>query len=180
MASDEARFDGLYDRHYREVLAYCLRRSDPVDGYAAANEVFEIAWRRIGELPEGEGELPWLYVVARRVVWRQRRSSKRFRRLISRIGTMPPPRQPDPGTVVVQRAEYERVLEAAHRLSRQDHHLLQLAAWEGLPHAQIAEILGCSIDAADQRLHRAKVRLTKLYEAAVPTGSSVAEGGGHP
>ena len=180
MASDEARFDGLYDRHYREVLAYCLRRCDPVDGYAAANEVFEIAWRRIGELPEGEGELPWLYVVARRVVWKQRRSNTRFRRLMTRAGTVPAPRQPDPGTVVVQRAEFERVLEAAHRLSRQDQEVLRLAAWEGLPHAQISEILGCSVAAVDQRLHRAKIRLAKQFHGAVRSGTDVAKGGERP
>ena len=178
MASDEARFEGLYNRHYREVLAYCLRRCVPVDGYAAANEVFEIAWRRIGELPEREGELPWLYVVARRVVWRQRRSSTRFRRLISRVGSLPGAGETDPETVVVQRFEYEEVLGAARRLSRGDVEVLRLAAWEGLPHAQIDEILGCSVAAVDLRLHRAKVRLAKRYRTETHHGPTTATMGG--
>jgi RNA polymerase sigma-70 factor (ECF subfamily) len=178
MASVEARFDGLYDRYYRQVLAYCLRRCDPADGYAAANEVFAIAWRRIDDVPEGEVALPWLYVVARRVVWKQRRGSTRFRRLVARVGSLPRTGESDPETVVVQRSEYEDVLDAARRLSRADQEVLRLAAWEGLPHAQIAEILGCSVAAVDQRLHRAKVRLTKLYRAATRHGPSTAATGG--
>jgi RNA polymerase sigma-70 factor (ECF subfamily) len=180
MASVEARFDGLYDRYYRQVLAYCLRRCDPADGYAAANEVFAIAWRRIDDVPKGEVALPWLYVVARRVVWKQRRGTTRFRRLVARVGSMPQGGDPNPETVVVQRSEYEDVLDAARRLGRADQEVLRLAAWEGLPHAQIAEILGCSVAAVDQRLHRAKVRLTKQYRAATHDGrANAAMGGGH-
>mgnify|MGYP001812072926 CR=1 FL=1 len=73
--------------------------------------------------------------------------------------------QPDPETVVVQRAELDRVLKAAASLSRSDREVLSLAAWEGLSHREISEILGCSIAAVDQRLHRAKQRLTKQYRA---------------
>jgi len=72
---------------------------------------------------------------------------------------------PDPETVVVQRAEYDAVLEAASRLNVRDREVLSLAAWEGLPHREIAEVLGCSIAAVDQRLHRAKQRLARHYHA---------------
>ena len=67
--------------------------------------------------------------------------------------------------MVVRRAEYDAVVEAASYLSARDREVLNLAAWEGLPHREIAEILGCSIDAVDQRLHRAKQRLAKQYHA---------------
>ena len=78
---------------------------------------------------------------------------------------MKPAGGPDPATVVVRRAEYDAVVVAASRLSTQDREVLNLAAWEGLPHREIAEVLGCSIDAVDQRLHRAKQRLAKQYAA---------------
>ena len=68
----------------------------------------------------------------------------------------------------MQRVEYETVLQAASRLSVRDREVLNLAAWEGRAHSEIAEILGCSIAAVDQRLHRAKQRLAKQYHA---TGS---------
>ena len=82
----ERRFQDLYDRHFRDVLAYCLRRAPSADGYDAANEVFAIAWRRIEDVPAGEAAVPWLFVVAKRVLYRRWRSTHRFRR----------PRQPAP------------------------------------------------------------------------------------
>ncbi len=73
--------------------------------------------------------------------------------------------QADPVAIVVRRAEYDAVIEAASRLSPQDREILSLAAWEGLPHRAIAQVLGCSIAAVDQRLHRAKQRLARQYHA---------------
>ena len=161
--SHDRRFDELYDRYFREVLAYCLRRGQGDDAYDAANEVFAIAWRRIEDVPRGDSARPWLFVVTKRVLYRRRRGSRRFRRLVERMGSLRPAGGPDPATVVVQRAEYDAVVVAASRLSTQDREILNLAAWEGLPHREIAEVLGCSIDAVDQRLHRAKQRLAKQY-----------------
>jgi RNA polymerase sigma-70 factor (ECF subfamily) len=135
------------------------------DAYDAANEVFAIAWRRIEDVPAGEAARPWLFVVARRVVFRRGRSARRFRRQVGRAVSSAGSGQPDPETVVVQRAELDLVLQAASHLSREDREVLNLAAWEGLPHREIAEVLGCSIPAVDQRLHRAKQRLAKQYHA---------------
>jgi RNA polymerase sigma-70 factor (ECF subfamily) len=162
-SSQDHRFDELYSRYFREVLAYCMRRGSADDAYDAANEVFTIAWRRLTDVPIGEAARPWLFVVARRVLYRRRRGAKRFRRLVEKAGTIRNHGSPDPETVVVQRAEYAAVLQAASRLSVRDREVLNLAAWEGLPHREIAEILGCSIAAVDQRLHRAKQRLAREY-----------------
>lgn len=160
----ERRFDELYQRYFREVAAFCVRRESVADGYDAANEVFATAWRRIDDVPKGDAARPWLFVVAKRVLYRRRRSANRFRRLMSKVGSMPAEYVPQPETIVVQRAEYEAVLAAASELSRRDREVLSLAAWEGLPHSEIAEVLGCSIDAVDQRLHRAKKRLAEQYQ----------------
>ena len=161
----DRRFDALYEEHFRDVLAYCLRRGSTTDGYDAANEVFAIAWRRIDDLPEGEAAKPWLFVVAKRVLHRRRRSVHRFRRLITKTSSIPAAMMADPETVVIQRVEYDAVLEAAGRLSVRDREVLSLAAWEGLAHREIAEVMGCTVDVVDQRLHRAKQRLAKHYRA---------------
>ena len=164
-SAGEGRFDELYQQHFRDVLAYCLRRGPVAEGYDAANEAFAIAWRRIDDVPHGEAARPWLFVVARRVLHRRWRSAHRWRRLLTRAAALPGGGFPDPETVVVQRAEYDAVLEAASRLNVRDREVLSLAAWEGLPHREIAEIMGCSIAAVDQRLHRAKQRLAQHYHA---------------
>jgi RNA polymerase sigma-70 factor (ECF subfamily) len=161
----QRRFDHLYEEYFRDVLAYCLRRGPVVDGYDAANEVFAIAWRRIDDVPGGEAARPWLFVVAKRVVYRRRRSVLRFRKLAEKAASVVTVAPPNPETVVVQRAEYDAVLAAASRLSQSDRELLRLAAWEGLSHREIADVVGCSVAAVDQRLHRAKQRLARHYHA---------------
>lgn len=179
-SSQDHRFDELYSHYFREVLAYCMRRGNADDAYDAANEVFAIAWRRLAAVPTGEAARPWLFVVAKRVLYRRRRGAKRFRRLVEKAGGIQHHGSPDPETVVVQRAEYEAVLRAALQLSVRDREVLSLAAWEGLPHSEIAEILGCSIAAVDQRLHRAKQRLAREYHTMsthMELGHA-AEGGG--
>jgi RNA polymerase sigma-70 factor (ECF subfamily) len=108
-----------------------------------------LAWRKIDEMPLGDGALPWLYAVAYRVISHQWRSVRRYRRLVARLGSV----------------------------------LKRLAGWEGLPHSDIARILGCSVEAVGQRLHRAKKRLAKELQAAglislQPPGS--AQEGGSP
>ena len=80
-SATDRQFRAMYDEHFRAVLAYCLRRIPADDAYDAANEVFATAWRRIGDVPTGDATLPWLYVVARRVIYRRRRSLRRFRNL---------------------------------------------------------------------------------------------------
>ena len=174
----EQRFNELYEQHFRSVLAYCKRRIPISDAYEAANEVFAIAWRRLDDVPAGEAARPWLFVVARRVVFRSRRSARRFRNLTGRAVSAIGAGQPDPESVVVQRAEYDLVLEAATRLSRDDREVLNLAAWEGLPHREIAEVMGCSVAAVDQRLHRAKQRLCKHFRALQRTGAPQEAAGG--
>lgn len=164
--TDRERFDRLYDRYFQEVLAYCLRRVATADGYAAANEVFETAWRRIADVPDDDTARAWLFTVARRVVYRYWRGVSRFRRLMARatLSDPSPSPAPAPEDVVVRRAELDGVVEALALLNPRDRELLQLAAWEELPHAEIAQSLGCSVAAVDQRLHRAKRKLSAEYD----------------
>jgi len=157
-------FDRFYNRHYRHVLAYCLRRVAPIDAHAAANEVMSIAWQRAGDVPGGDDALPWLYGVARNVLSHHWRSSRRRRRLEAALRSQPSPTTHDPEQVVIMRDELEQVLEAAALLSRRDREVLRLAGWEGLSHRQIADMLGCSIATVDQRFHRAKHRLAEKYD----------------
>ena len=48
--SIDSRFSALFERHYDEVLRYCIRRIDRTGAEDAASEVFVVAWRRIDDL----------------------------------------------------------------------------------------------------------------------------------
>ena len=64
-------------------------------------------------------------------------------------------------------SDAEPALEALARLSA-DQELLRLVAWEELSHAEIAEVMGISVNAVAIRLHRARAR----FEQALMKGPS--------
>ena len=88
VTAGDARFVAAYESYYRSVYAYCFRRTaaDKVDDAVA--DVFLVAWRRIGELPEGDQTLPWLYGVAYRVLGHQWRRVSRQRKLDRKLAAV--------------------------------------------------------------------------------------------
>ncbi len=174
---EEERFESIYERHYQSVLAYCLRRAVEADAHDVVSEVFSTAWRRLADIPEGDRQLAWLYAVAKHVLWRQARGAGRFRRLTDRVGSLRHADVEDVAADVVGRTEHREVLEACSRLRAADQEILRLAGWEGLRHAEIAEVLGISVGVVDQRFHRAKKRLAATYaEIAGPIESPAVDG----
>lgn len=174
----EAEFRGLYNRHYDAIHSYFLRRTGPVNAQDLTAEVFVVAWRRIDDVPRGEEALLWLYGVAANVAAHQRRTVARKARLETRLRSVPANGTDEPEPQVVRRAEYDRVLAATARLRPTDQEILRLAAWEELPHDQISRLLGCSVAAVDQRLHRARKRLAKEYRKVRAPGHPQTEEGG--
>jgi RNA polymerase sigma-70 factor (ECF subfamily) len=158
----EAEFDRLYAEHGRAVLAYALRRTtDSQDAADVVADTFLVAWRRLGDVPRGEGARLWLYGVARRALANQQRSERRRERLAERLRrelpaalqTVPPPA---PETAPLR--------AALHRLGSEDQEVLRLAGWEELTPGEIATVLGISHVAARSRLHRARRRLNAALD----------------
>jgi RNA polymerase sigma-70 factor (ECF subfamily) len=152
-ASPEARFNALFARHYPAVFGYAARRIGRDEAGDAAAEVFAVAWRRLGRVPEEPESLPWLYGVARRVVANHERAARRRLRLQAKAAAAPGDTLPPPGVAGLE------VEAALLRLAAADREILRLAAWEELQPAEIAAVLGCSANAAAVRLHRARQRL---------------------
>lgn len=171
MEASQLEFRRVFAEHQRAVYAYCLRRTNPDDALDAAAEVFLTAWRRRDAMPDGP--LPWLYGIARNVVAHQWRGNRRRRRLGLQARALIGQGPESPEAVVVQREEYAQVLAALGRLRSPDQEVLRLAAWDELPHPMIADLLGCSVNAVDQRIHRAKRRLAKQYRSLARNSSAV-------
>jgi RNA polymerase sigma-70 factor (ECF subfamily) len=159
----EQRFEQLFDRHHREVYAYCRRRTDAETAADCAAETFLVAWRRIKDLPDGDAALWWLYAVARRVLANEYRRNRHRRSLLSQLRDTRPNPEPQPETVVVRREQDVAVVAALERLPERDRELLRLALWEEVPHAELAALLGCSTQAATQRIYRATRRAAKEF-----------------
>ncbi len=66
-----------------------------------------------------------------------------------------------PEVQLVRQEEAAEVLDALGRLRARDQEIIQLALWEELKPAEIAQVLGISRPAVDQRLYRARQRLAR-------------------
>jgi len=154
----------LFDRHHADVYAYCRRRTDAATASDAAAEAFAIAWRRLEDVPDGDATLGWLYGVARRVLANEFRSGRRRRGLLQRLRGDVPDIDPTPEMVVVRNERAAQVMAAMEHLRSEERELLRLALWEQVPHTEIARMLGCSTQAATQRIYRATRRVAKEYQ----------------
>jgi len=148
--TDPERFDALYAEHYRAVLAYALRRVDPIDADDVVAETFMVAWRRLDEVPEHA--LPWLLGVARNRILHQRRSASRRQALVEQIGRQRQPEWRESGTSGA-------LVAAISQLPPKEREMVMLVCWEGLTPAEAANLLGITQVSARVRLHRARRRL---------------------
>lgn len=164
---EQRRFEKMYEAHGPEVLAYCARRVATPDAADACAETFLVAWRRIDEVPRPPATLPYLYGVAGRVIANQHRGIRRRSRLdvkLRALGVAPPA---DPAVVSLQAVADRDVVAAVRGLPPVDREIVMLWAWEDLPRSTIAEIVGMSTAAVDQRIHRAYRRLAGVLRPTV-------------
>jgi RNA polymerase sigma factor (sigma-70 family) len=161
------RFEALYRSSYKAIFSYVLRRTDgDLDAVAdLVAEVFVVALRRQDAIPVPPQDRLWLYGVARRVLLDyQRRRSRRIR-LESRLQARAALSAARSGDELSQ-----RVRAAMEQLRPADREALQLVAWDGLSHAEAAQVLGCTANAVALRVHKAKARLRDILS---PPGMSM-------
>lgn len=172
----------LYEEHYADIRAYCLRRLSVEAANDAAAEIFVVAWRKLDSAPDGLSARLWLFGVARNVVAHHHRSHFQAKRLQTKLERTAPRavERTTPETVVVRRSQDQAVLDALDRLRPDDRELVRLKVWEELSHAEIGEVLGISPHAVDMRMHRAGKRLARLLSAtpgirphAIPKGGEL-------
>lgn len=165
----QVRYGRLYRDQGRAILAYALRRvEDPEDAADVVAETFLVAWRRLDEVPVGDGGKLWLYAVARRVIANLHRAERRRTRLGQRLAES---MRIELATRPVPAGEVAEALRAMGELSDDDRELLLLVSWEELSPGEAAKVLGISSLAARSRLHRARRRLRTLLEQREPAAN---------
>ena len=154
----EVRFRTLFVATSRPLLSYALRRvDDPADAADVVAETFVVAWRRIDDVPTGDGARPWSFGVARRVLGNHRRGELRRSHLADRL-------RERLGDLVVAdisgAADNTQVVRLAMaNLDDDDREILRLTSWEGLTPAELAVALQVPAGTARSRLHRARRQL---------------------
>jgi RNA polymerase sigma-70 factor (ECF subfamily) len=159
-----SHFEALYQQNWPHVMAYCLRRTRSADAPDACAETFLVAWRRLDDIPPPPGTLPYLYGIAGRVLSNQLRALRRRSRLdakLRNLGVAPPV---EPSTLVFQSARDQEVVTAVNQLKPKDREIVMLYTWEDLPRDTIAEMVGMTRAAVDQRIHRAYQKLARSLE----------------
>jgi RNA polymerase sigma-70 factor (ECF subfamily) len=179
---DRSRFEAIWSEHRLQVMAYCLRRAPSADAEDACAETFLVVWRRISEIPPAPKTVLALYGIARKVLSNQTRALHRRGRLHTKLTNLGVAPSPDPMHVVVQSSEDRVVSDAVHRLKSLDREIVMLDVWEDLSRAEIAEVMGMTRAAVDQRIHRAYQKLSRalgpLLEIRSIASPPIAEEGG--
>jgi len=93
----------------------------------------------------------------------QWRSASRRGRLAEKLASLGITAISLPEDTVIVGQEHHQVLTALGALKDTDQEILRLTAWEELPQAEIAVVLGISIGAVRQRFYTAKKKLADEY-----------------
>lgn len=164
-AGDEHdRFTVLFRATAHRVRAYASRHIDRDEVDEVVAETYATAWRRRDRF-DFDDAVPWLLVTARHVISNRRR--QRARRdlphpdLESVAALLPSAEGP-----VVDRSV---ALAALADLSAVEREAVLLIAWDGLDQKSAALVAGCSVRAFTVRLHRARSRLARQFDAAAST-----------
>jgi RNA polymerase sigma factor (sigma-70 family) len=171
--TDKSRFEAIWRAHRHQVLAYCLRRAPSADAEDACSETFLVVWRRIDEIPPAPKTLPCLYGIARKSLSNQTRAFYRRGRLQTKLTNLGMAPAADPMLVVVQGADDKVVTDAVRRLKPVDREIVMLDVWEGLSRAEIADAIGMTRAAVDQRVHRAYQKLSRALMPVLDSSPNV-------
>jgi len=165
----------LVQRHCRSLLRYLQRL---VSSDELAEELHQQTWLSVldhldrfdatgkssASAPPGGGFKAWLYRIATNKAndyWRFRnreRSAKEGLRLVSEL------EGPDASLPLEGAEQAAKLRKAIERLPESQRQVLLLRYYSGLKFVEIAESLGCPLNTALGRMHKAMLKLKELME----------------
>ncbi len=156
-------FDRVYAAFYARILRYLTRLIGPNEAEDVSQEVFIKISRSLGEF-RGEGLSSWVYRIATNAAM----DRMRRRASCSPITKEEELALPDAAHSAEQQAirgeMSECVRDLTNELPEGYRTVLILSDIEGLRDAEIAEVVGTTVQAAKIRLHRARARLRQIMQ----------------
>ncbi len=164
---DPAAFEALIRQHQRMIYSLTYRMTgSAADAEDLTQETFLRAWRQIGSYRAAAKFSTWLYRIAINacLTWRQRETL----RLQVQAGWAETNGAPQlAGEATLARNETGRIVHAALlKLPAKQRAAIMLTLYDGLSHAEAAEILGCSETTVSWRVFAARRKLQRWLAAA--------------
>ena len=164
---DPAAFEALIRQHQRMIYSLTYRMTgSPADAEDLTQETFLRAWRQIGSYRAAAKFSTWLYRIAINacLTWRQRETL----RLLVQVGWAETNGAPQlAGETTLARNETGRSVHAALlKLPAKQRAAIMLTLYDGLSHAEAAEVLGCSETTVSWRVFAARRKLRRWLAAA--------------
>ena len=152
----------LYDRYSRVIYSFAYRLTgDATLSEECVQDVFVALWRRAAAFDPTRAKLTtWLFVVARNRAIELGRQKARRPEL--RGDLEPAGSSPDTAELVAVADEAQRVAEAMAELPEEQLAVLRLSYFDGLSHAEIAEVIGIPLGTVKGRIRLAVERLRSL------------------
>lgn len=154
-------FGLIFERHYRSVFRFAVRRVGPDEGPDVAAEVFSRAFSIRRRYDQNKpNSLPWLYGIAANIVGdRIRKSSRRPPLLVSAASLKEDDLTEDADNRVIAEQVGDRLNHALAQLSTRDRETLLLHALEGLTYSEIGRALAIPAGTVGSRLNRARAKI---------------------
>jgi len=171
-------FDRLVERYHPRAVSVAYRLVGNVhDAWDVAQEAFIRAYRSLPSLQDPARFGPWLLRIVSNLSLNFRRARRSQAKvsldaeagsLSGEAGRRPSTIQaaPDePGDVLVMAETREALMGAINGLPEKQRLAILLFAVEGLPQAEVARIIGCSVELVKWNVFQARKRLREVLEA---------------
>ena len=170
----EPNFHWLFSRHHGQILRFFRRKGfDPEACRDLTQDTFVSVYKGLRDLRQEEQFESWLFAIAHNVWCSQierQTAQKRSVVLLSLEGESESDDRPsiaarvadqsaDPLTVALDKEKLEKLSEALQQLPQQMRRCAQLRVVHDLSYAEIAALLGISINTVKAHLHQAQKAL---------------------
>ncbi len=169
MTNDVTDFPGIYSTYYPKIVGYLRRIVGESEAEDVAQEVFVKVNAGLAGF-RGESQLStWIYRIATNAAMDHVRSSSSSRAHLDKdvdLEADEPPAvlqndAPLLDALLIRKDMNECIQGIVNRLPDNYRAVLVLSDLEGFTNAEIADVLGLSLDAVKIRIHRARARLRK-------------------
>ncbi|MDD5455305.1 MAG: sigma-70 family RNA polymerase sigma factor [Candidatus Ratteibacteria bacterium] len=165
---DKDAFRQLVEEYKKQVYFIAYRMTNNhADADDLSQEAFVKAYQSIGSFKGKSSFFTWLYRITINITLNYLKKAGKNQpfELDENISIADSSLSPD--KVLQQRQLHEQITKAINSLPVKEKAVVELAVLEGLPHKQIAQILGCREKTASWRLFQARKKLKEKLSSFV-------------